>query len=197
MPRCHNGAAEPESSVWTQPFPFPWLGRVPCWSGTQKCVRGPGREIWFASAFNVKAFLMLCVSYPRNFPTSLSVETIWFPVVRKGPSVQELCVLLYSVSSEAFKPPRNYCSTYSVAQNLFLYTLRVFRVWSPLLNGVCTGNIMEFNMGATLSWSHDVLDLHNVRIDSMKLLCAAIQVFHPGVMKDSRKTVFLLQAYNF
>lgn len=41
------------------------------------------------------------------------------------------------------------------------------------------------------------LSSNNVQIASVKFLYMAIEVFHPGVMKDPWQTVFLLQASNF
>lgn len=52
-------------------------------------------------------------------------------------------------------------------------------------------------MGTTLSCSRGIPELHNVQITSVKCLCVVIEVFHPGIMEDSQKTVFLLQGYNF
>lgn len=52
-------------------------------------------------------------------------------------------------------------------------------------------------MGTTLSCSHGIPKLHNIRIASVKCLCVAVEVFHPGTVEDSQKTVLLLQAYDF
>lgn len=45
------------------------------------------------------------------------------------------------------------------------------------------------NVGSTLSGSRETPELHNTRMATMKFLCVASRVFHPGALKDSWKTI--------
>lgn len=37
--------------------------------------------------------------------------------------------------------------------------------------------------------SHEIPEFHNTQMAAMKFLCLASRVFHPGVLKDSWKTI--------
>lgn len=178
---CPQGVPEPQGSVWAPPPAL--VGQGCSRGGTQECLRGAGRDIWFARALNINICLIPWAAQEFS-PQLWCGDPLLHSSALAAPGAQSCvcCGVLWAAR------PSNLPGRSSASLCLPKPLVCTPALHSPTFYwGVC--RVSWMNTGSTLSGSRETPELHNTRMATMKFLCVGSRVFHPGVLKDSWKTI--------